>query len=420
MNANLPLSSVMAVRPRISEPPSETRTFRAGCPESATVTVPDTVAVPTGIASVGRVSRAVCTGVGGGPCGRAVSSAPSARHSAADNNVAGAEIFHHRVLRRPAPQTRLATRIAASPDILYLMTTAIGRAFLALVPRRWRSRWARRTRLPSSRMPRPPCSDPASSWLPSTSWRSRPDGAPIIDLKPEEVTLRVDGRTRLLRSLQWIQVAGTGLQAADWVPPPFGSNTASDAGRGIIIVLDNESLNTGREAPLRSAVRRFLSALTPRDRVALVTMPYGGVRVDFTNEHDKVTHGARDDRGTGLAHRNWVRRRVPHTPHARIARRPPRRARSARGPTTMMFFTTGLSGPRRDAPLTLAPGAMRADGGAVPAGRLRGDWRARAVLCDSTGGSGAQARPAADREHRRGRVSRAPTTSSRGSSISAA
>ena len=107
-------------------------------------------------------------------------------------------------------------------------------------------------------------------------------------MKPEEVTIRVDGRTRLLRSLQWIQVAGPHVKAADWVPPPFGSNTASDAGRGIIIVLDDESLTTGREAPLRSAVRRFLSALTPRDRVALVTMPYGGLRVDFTNEHDKV------------------------------------------------------------------------------------------------------------------------------------
>src|SRR5688572_4207560 len=115
-----------------------------------------------------------------------------------------------------------------------------------------------------------------------------PDGAPVTDLKPEDVTLRVDGRTRLLRSLQWIQVAGPGAPATDWIPPPFGSNTASDAGRGIIIVLDDESLTTGREAPLRSAVRRFLSALTPRDRVALVTMPYGGLRVDFTNEHDRV------------------------------------------------------------------------------------------------------------------------------------
>lgn len=183
-----------------------------------------------------------------------------------------------------------------------------------------------------------------------------PDGTPVTDLKPEEVTIRVDGRTRLLRSLQWIQVAGAHVKAADWVPPPFGSNTASDAGRGIIIVLDDESLTTGREAPLRSAVRRFLSALTPRDRVALVTMPYGGLRVDFTNEHDKVAQvlgtiagqASRSETGSDAACR--TRRTLESLAGLLEGLGEPE------GPTTVMFFTTGLSGPRRDAPITLAPG----------------------------------------------------------------
>ena len=182
------------------------------------------------------------------------------------------------------------------------------------------------------------------------------DGTPVLDLKPEEISLKIDGRLRLLRSLQWIQVAGPSVPASDWVPPPFGSNTASDAGRGIIIVLNDESLSTGKEAPLRSAVRRFLSALTPRDRVALVTMPYGGLRVDFTNEHDRVAQAlatiagqaSRTETGSDAACR--TRRTLESLVGLLEGLGEPE------GPTTVMFFTTGLSGPRRDAPLTLAPG----------------------------------------------------------------
>jgi VWFA-related protein len=250
----------------------------------------------------------------------------------------------------------LGTRIAASPDILYLMTTAIRRAFLALVPASLALAMGAAHPLAEQQDAQAPVFRSGVELVAVDFMALSADGAPIIDLKPEEVTLRVDGRTRLLRSLQWIQVAGTGLQAADWVPPPFGSNTASDAGRGIIIVLDDESLNTGREAPLRSAVRRFLSALTPRDRVALVTMPYGGVRVDFTNEHDKVTHvlgtiagqASRTETGSDAACR--TRRTLESLVGLLEGLGQPE------GPTTVMFFTTGLSGPRRDAPLTLAPG----------------------------------------------------------------
>jgi hypothetical protein len=118
-----------------------------------------------------------------------------------------------------------------------------------------------------------------------------PDGVALTDLRAEEVDFKVDGRPRAIKSLQWIQVALPLIEGApspQLVPPPFGSNTRADAGRAIIIVLENESLKTGREAPLRRAVNRFLEGLSPRDRVALVTMPYGGIKVDFTVEHDKV------------------------------------------------------------------------------------------------------------------------------------
>lgn len=185
------------------------------------------------------------------------------------------------------------------------------------------------------------------------------DGRPITDLGAGEVRLKVNGRRRNIRSMQWIQVAAPTIEGAEppvLIPPPFGSNTRSDAGRAVIIALDDESLRTGREAPLRRAVNRFLDALAPRDRVALVTMPYGGVKVDFTNEHDKVARSLSTISGQTTRGEDG----------SEAACRTRRTLESLRGlleglglpesPTTVMFFTTSLSGPRRDAPVSMAPG----------------------------------------------------------------
>jgi VWFA-related protein len=186
------------------------------------------------------------------------------------------------------------------------------------------------------------------------------DGNPIADLKPEEVTVRIGGRSRTLRSLQWIQVDDSittaGMARVPVPPAPFGSNAASDAGRGLLIALDHESLKTGREAPLRAAVHKLLMSLAPRDRVALVTMPYGGLKVDFTREHDRVSQAF--SQIVGQADRNES---------GRDAACRTRRTLEALGglldglsspdaPTTVVFITTSLAGPRRDAPMSMAPG----------------------------------------------------------------
>jgi hypothetical protein len=186
-----------------------------------------------------------------------------------------------------------------------------------------------------------------------------PDGVPITDLRAAEVDFKVDGRPRALKSMQWIQVALPLIEGApppETMPPPFGSNTRADAGRGVIVVLENESLKTGREAPLRRAINRFLDGLSPRDRVALVTMPYGGIKVDFTIEHDKVAQAVglisgqatRPETGSDMACRT---RRTLESLAGLLEG-----LGSSEAPTTIMFFTTALAGPRRDAPVTLAPG----------------------------------------------------------------
>ena len=121
------------------------------------------------------------------------------------------------------------------------------------------------------------------------------DGQPATGLKAEDVQIKIDGRTRPIKSLEFIIVAAAptaeGVPASPSpvpMPPPFGSNATSEGGRSFVIAIEDDSFRPGRERPLRSAVDRFLAALTPRDHVALVTMPYGGIKVSPTNDFEKV------------------------------------------------------------------------------------------------------------------------------------
>ena len=55
-----------------------------------------------------------------------------------------------------------------------------------------------------------------------------------------------------------------------------------------MLVVDNDSFRVGTERALREAADTFLDKLAPTDRIALVTMPYGGTRVSLTTEQEAV------------------------------------------------------------------------------------------------------------------------------------
>jgi len=114
------------------------------------------------------------------------------------------------------------------------------------------------------------------------------DGQPIADLKPEEVSLKIGGRARPLTSVNPIDVTAAGPAAAASLPPPFGSNVATQESRAIVLVVDDDSFRVGTERALREAADTFLDNLAPTDRIALVTMPYGGTRVSLTTEQEAV------------------------------------------------------------------------------------------------------------------------------------
>jgi VWFA-related protein len=186
------------------------------------------------------------------------------------------------------------------------------------------------------------------------------DGRPVVDLDAADIDLRLDGRLRTLRELIWVPQFDPRTadgKPAQPLPPPFGTNQAQDGVRTLLLVIDDYSFRPGRERPLREAVDRFLARLAPRDRVALVTIPYGGLKTDLTTEHERVlvelakVGGQLPDSETGsdLACRT---RRTLETLMGLLES-----LRGGEGPTLVLFFSSRLAGPRRDAFATLPPGA---------------------------------------------------------------
>ncbi len=188
-----------------------------------------------------------------------------------------------------------------------------------------------------------------------------PDRLPVRDLAAHEVTIRVDGRLRAVKTLRLVPLANA-LSADPLAavpappPPPFGSNTVEDMGRTFVLVVDDESLRQGRERSLREAVRRFLGSLSRRDRVAVATVPRGGLKSDFTIDHDRIAE--------------IVTRLTGQAPEVETAQEGACRTREVlasvegllsslaggEGPTSVLLISTAMYGPRRDAPAAGPPG----------------------------------------------------------------
>jgi VWFA-related protein len=116
-------------------------------------------------------------------------------------------------------------------------------------------------------------------------------GQPVVDLKPAELTLKVDGRQRDLRALQFVKIAATTAEAPTpppALPPPYGTNDVAAPGRAVVLVIDVEHIGAGDGKATLDAAARFLDRLAPADRVGLVTLPIGKVEVDLTTRHARV------------------------------------------------------------------------------------------------------------------------------------
>lgn len=206
------------------------------------------------------------------------------------------------------------------------------------------------------------------------------DGKPVTDLAAADLTFKVDGKVRAIRSLEFIELAGPGSNERPGVlsapmPAPYSSNRLADAGRVVMIVINHESIRAGKERPARDAATRFLATLSSRDQVGLVTMPRGRVEVDLTRDHEEVRTAL--SRITGQASQT-ASLGMPAVPRASGVSSDQAatsdRACSSRlalntltglldslrtrmdGPKTVVFISSGLTPPTRDGAMTGPPG----------------------------------------------------------------
>jgi hypothetical protein len=122
-------------------------------------------------------------------------------------------------------------------------------------------------------------------------------GEPVADLKPDEVTLRIDGKIRPIKTMTFVRVtsgmSGAAVAAPATTEPPtpaFDTNIATVAGlpRSVVIIVDDESMPIGQEQKIRSMLSDFVTKLPQTDQVALVTVPHGGVKVGLTTDRARM------------------------------------------------------------------------------------------------------------------------------------
>jgi VWFA-related protein len=119
-----------------------------------------------------------------------------------------------------------------------------------------------------------------------------PKGQPITDLTPADIAIRIDGKPRDVKSLQLIKrdaPAPLNAAASDPLPAPYASNVStSGGGRAVLVIFDSETMVTGREQRVKDAVNAMINALGPRDQAAIVTVPRGGISIDYTGDRTRL------------------------------------------------------------------------------------------------------------------------------------
>jgi hypothetical protein len=131
------------------------------------------------------------------------------------------------------------------------------------------------------------------------------DGQPVLDLKAGDVSLRVDGRPREIKSFEFVDLRPAVAPKASQVspfPPPFQTNAFTPPdGRDVFVLVDEESITPGKDAAVKEAIGALISALSSRDRVGLVSVRLGGVNIGLTRDIEKVKSAVASLAGHGSA-----------------------------------------------------------------------------------------------------------------------
>ena len=118
------------------------------------------------------------------------------------------------------------------------------------------------------------------------------DGRPVADLQTGDVSLKVDGKVRDIRTLQFVPVGGkdaaTATAATNALAVPYASNDRDGTGRLVLFVVDEDHIRTANTRIIVDGSRQFLDALGPNDQAAVITLPNVRVAADLTTDHQAI------------------------------------------------------------------------------------------------------------------------------------
>jgi len=109
------------------------------------------------------------------------------------------------------------------------------------------------------------------------------DGTPLDSLGPDDFTLKVDGRARRVVSAQFVSQAGRDTEPIPLPAAHFSSNEAGDAGRLVVVAVDEAHIRRLEGRPAREAASRFIDALAPADRIGVTGLARLG-SIEFTRD----------------------------------------------------------------------------------------------------------------------------------------
>ncbi|MCC7184816.1 MAG: hypothetical protein IT185_01145 [Acidobacteria bacterium] len=166
------------------------------------------------------------------------------------------------------------------------------------------------------------------------------DGALVTDLTAAQLTLKVANKDRVITSLTRVDFAA---KTASALPVPFGTSDAADAGRTFMWIIDEESLSPGREIAVRDALTEFEKTLSPRDRVALFTIPRGTIALAPTTDREALHGALAKVQGRAKATMTTAERRC-HTRDTLTSLASLLSQGASGGLTPVLFFSSGLLG----------------------------------------------------------------------------
>lgn len=109
------------------------------------------------------------------------------------------------------------------------------------------------------------------------------DGSPVRDLGPGDFVLSVDGEPRQVTSATFVSQAAASSRSRPLAAYHFSSNEDADAGRFVIVAVDEAHIRRLEGRVALDAAARFIERLDPADRVAVTGLTRLG-DVEFTRD----------------------------------------------------------------------------------------------------------------------------------------